>query len=146
MRRRSPDPGVVRAAAFVTPTPYARSSNCCAGSSRRGVKRAACSNRQKSLRGFAKCACAAAETRPGLMPQKSTRSFGPSTSGIADSGGFGLGEDCRVTRVEVLLEAAPQRLAFRDQHLPRTSRLQSEHVHGRVRDSVTPRVALCFAE
>ena len=41
------------------------------GSSSRGVKPAACSSRQKSLRGFAKCAFAAAETRPGLIPQKS---------------------------------------------------------------------------
>ena len=30
---------------------------------------AACSRRQKSLRGFAKCAPAAADTRPGLIPQ-----------------------------------------------------------------------------
>ena len=41
-----------------------------AGRKRRGVKPASCRSRQKSLRGFAKCAAAAAETRPGLIPQK----------------------------------------------------------------------------
>ena len=55
-RRRSPEPGVVRYAAFVTPTPSSSSANCSLGSNRRGVKPAACSSRQKSLRGFAKCA------------------------------------------------------------------------------------------
>ena len=69
-RRRSPEPGVVRHAAFVTPIPSSSSENCSCGSKRRGVKPASCSSRQKSLRGFAKCAAASAETRPGLIPQK----------------------------------------------------------------------------
>jgi hypothetical protein len=47
------------------------------------VKPAACRSRQKSLRGFAKWAFAAADTRPGLIPQKTTRSPGPRTSGTA---------------------------------------------------------------
>src|SRR5439155_1379854 len=49
---------------------------------------AAWSNRQKSLRGFAKCAAAAAETRPGLMPQKTTLTGDPGggrTSGTSTS-------------------------------------------------------------
>jgi len=40
------------------------------------------------LRGFAKCAAAAAETKPGLMPQKTTSSPCARTSGTA-LGGFG---------------------------------------------------------
>jgi hypothetical protein len=82
-RRRSPEPGVVRYAAFVIPMPSASTSNCSRGSYRREVKPAACSSRQKSLRGFAKCAPAAAETRPGLIPQKTQRRPGASTSGTA---------------------------------------------------------------
>ena len=38
---------------------------------------AAWSSRQKSLRGFAKCAAAAAETRPGLIPQNTILTFWP---------------------------------------------------------------------
>ena len=49
------------------------------------------------MRGFAKWASAAADTRPGLIPQKSTRRPGARTSGIGDSGCFGLGELVRVT-------------------------------------------------
>ena len=79
--RRSPEPFVVRSAAFVRPMPKPGSSNCSCGSSRRGVKPASWSSRQKSLRGFAKWAAAAAETRPGLIPQKTTLRFGASTSG-----------------------------------------------------------------
>jgi hypothetical protein len=41
------------------------------------------------LRGFAKCWPAAADTRPGLMPQNTTARPGASTSGTA-LGGFGL--------------------------------------------------------
>src|SRR5581483_10424912 len=63
--------------------PSASSENCSCGSYRREVKPAACSSRQKSLRGFAKWARAAAETRPGLIPQKTTRKPGASTSGTA---------------------------------------------------------------
>ena len=47
------------------------------------MKPAAWSSRQKSLRGLAKCACAAAECLPGLIPQKTTASPGASTSGTA---------------------------------------------------------------
>ena len=54
--RRSPEPGVVRRAAFVMPIPSPRSSRCSAGASSRGVRPDAWSSRQKSLRGFAKCA------------------------------------------------------------------------------------------
>ena len=54
------------------------------------MKPAACSSRQKSLRGLAKWAFAAAETRPGLIPQKIAVSPGPRTSGTSLSGGFGF--------------------------------------------------------
>jgi len=82
-RRRSPDPGVVRYAAFVRPMRASSTANCSFGAYDRDVNPAACSRRQKSFRGFAKCAPAAADTRPGLMPQKITRSPGASTSGTA---------------------------------------------------------------
>ena len=65
---------------------------------------------------------------------------------MADSGCFGLGELLRVTRVEELLEAAPQRLAFDDQRVPWVARLEREHVNGRIEASVAPRIALRFAE
>ena len=80
-RRRSPEPFVVRSAAFVRPMPKPGSSNCSCGSTRRGVKPASWSSRQKSLRGFAKWAAAAAETRPGLIPQKTQARPGARTSG-----------------------------------------------------------------
>ena len=82
-RRRSPEPGVVRSAAFVRPIPSSGRSNCSSGSYSRGVNPASPRSRQKSLRGLAKWARAAAETRPGLIPQKTTRSPGPRTSGTA---------------------------------------------------------------
>lgn len=44
------------------------------------------------------------------MPQKTIRSPGPRTSGIADSGCFGLCERLGVTRVEELLEPSAERL------------------------------------
>jgi hypothetical protein len=58
--RRSPEPRVVRRAAFVSPMPKSGSTPCSRGWRRRGVKPAACRRRQKSLRGFAKAAPAAA--------------------------------------------------------------------------------------
>ncbi len=81
--RRSPEPRVVRRAAFVRPTPYRVSSAASWGSRRRGVNPAACRRRQKSFLGLAKGAPAAALTRPGLMPQKTTRTPGARTSGTA---------------------------------------------------------------
>ena len=53
-------------------SPTSSTSNCSAGRASRGVNPASWSSRQKSFRGFAKCAAAAAETRPGLIPQKTT--------------------------------------------------------------------------
>jgi hypothetical protein len=50
-----------------------------------------------------------------LIPQKSTRRPGARTSGIADSGCFGLGELERVTGVEELLETHSERFAFERQ-------------------------------
>ncbi len=83
----SPEPGVVRDAAFVHPEPgSSRSPNCSNGSKTRGVKPASWRRRQKSFRGFAKWACAAAETRPGLMPQKTQLRFGARTSGTSEAG------------------------------------------------------------
>ena len=58
---------------------------CSWGSSSRGVNPAASSSRQKSLRGFAKAAPAAALVTPGLMPQKTSRTPGARTSGTAES-------------------------------------------------------------
>ena len=83
--RRSPDPRVVRFAAFVRPMPYAGSCRNSRGSSRRGVNPAACRSRQKSFRGLANGAPAAALTRPGLIPQKTTRRPSARTSGTAES-------------------------------------------------------------
>src|SRR6266480_50071 len=145
-RRSSPEPFVVRSAAFVRPIPYRSTSNCSLGSRSRGVKPASWSNRQKSLRGFAKCARAAADTRPGLMPQKTTRRSGARTSGTADSGGFWLDELVRVTCVEILLEAATESLAFDSQHVARDTRLEPQHLDGRLPASVAARVALRFAQ
>ena len=67
---------------------------------------------------------------------------------------FGVHEDLTAAGRSVRLDGVTEqtygcfnyRLLVRELHLPRASRLQSEHVHGRVRDSVTPGVALCFAE
>ena len=75
--RRSPEPRVVRPAAFVSPRPSGSSSAASSGSSRRGVKPAACSSRQKSFRGFANGAFARALQCPGLIPQKTMRDSGP---------------------------------------------------------------------
>ncbi len=72
-RVRQPDPE--RRGARIAP----------ADRSRRGVNPAAWRSRQKSLRGLAKCAPAAALARPGLIPQKTTRTPGPRTSGTAES-------------------------------------------------------------
>src|SRR5215216_1823166 len=63
--------------------PSSMSANCSSGSKRRLVKPASCRSRQKSFRGFAKCAPSAADTRPGLMPQNTTASPGASTSGTS---------------------------------------------------------------
>src|SRR5690242_14941486 len=126
--------------------PSRSSSNCSAGVSSRCVKPAAWSRRQKSFRGFAKCACAAAETRPGLMPQKSTRSPGARTSGTADSGCFGLGELAGVTRLEIFLEAATKSLAFDREHVTRDARLDRHDVDRRFPAAVAARITLRFAQ
>src|SRR6185503_20661826 len=84
-RRRSPLPFVVRLAAFVSPKPRSSISHCSSGTRRRGVRSASARSRQKSLRGLAKWAPAAAERKPGLIPQKTTRRPGARTSGTSDS-------------------------------------------------------------
>jgi hypothetical protein len=56
------------------------------------------------LRGFAKCAAAAAETRPGLIPQKTAVSPGARTSGTS-LGGFGF------PGIELVFEERPEQLA-----------------------------------
>src|SRR5262245_31019149 len=81
--RRSLEPRVVRCAAFVRPKPSSSSVDCSCGASSRGVKPASYSSRQKSFRGFANAAPAAADARPGLMPQKIASRPGPRTSGTA---------------------------------------------------------------
>src|SRR5919204_861679 len=112
-RRRSPDPRVVRLAAFVNPIPKSANVNCSCDAKSHGVKPESWRSLQKSLRGFAKCAPAAAEMRPGLIPQKITRSPGARTSGTADSGCF-FGESLRVTGVKCLFEPPTQRLALQE--------------------------------
>ena len=67
---------VARATMFVMPSPSAGSSPCSAGRSSRGVNPAPCSAGQNRLPGRAKWCPVAALTRPGLMPQNSTRSGG----------------------------------------------------------------------
>src|SRR6185437_2472454 len=121
-------------------------SNCCSGSSSTGVKPAACRSRQKSLRGFAKCAWAAADTRPGLIPQKSTRRSGARTSGIADSGCFGLAELDGVTCFEELLEANAQRLAFERELAACAPGLEPHDPDGVLPAAVAPGVTLSLAE
>jgi hypothetical protein len=69
-RRRSELPRVVLYAAFVSPKPSLGILHCSCGSSFRGVMPESASSRQKSLRGLAKCAPAAADRKPGLIPQK----------------------------------------------------------------------------
>ena len=66
VRRSSPLPRVTRRAALVSPRPSASSSSCCEGSSRRDVRPASASSRQKSLRGLAKWNPASADFRPGV--------------------------------------------------------------------------------
>jgi hypothetical protein len=53
------------------------------------VKPASWRRRQKSFRGFAKWWPAAADARPGLIPQNTTERSGARTSGRT-LGGFGL--------------------------------------------------------
>ena len=93
------------------PIPSGSSSNCSDGSSRRGVKPAAWSRRQKSLRGFAKWALAASEKRPGLIPQKTTRE--PGREHVGDGRGRGRRRRlCRfgLARLEARLEREPDPL------------------------------------
>src|SRR5919201_2971449 len=126
--------------------PSASTSCCSCGSGNRGVSRVPWSRRQKSLRGFAKWAPAAAETLPGLIPQKTTRRSRARTSGRAESGCFGLGELFGITRLEQLLETPPNRLAGQ-QHLGAgPSRLEPDDPHRRLPAAVAPRVALGLGE
>jgi uncharacterized OsmC-like protein len=65
---------------------------------------------------------------------------------MGDSGCFWLGEVVRVTRVEILLEATAQRLAFDRQHMARNARLEPHHVDGCLPASIAARIALRFAQ
>ena len=109
------------------------------------MKRAACSSRQKSLRGFAKCARGGAETRPGLMPTKTTRRFGARTSGTAlgGLGGFGARDE---PFVETLLEAPAEILTGDPRNVARTAWLEPDDLDGRVVAAVTTGVALGFRQ
>src|SRR6266496_1967615 len=128
--------------------PSSSTACCSCGSYSRDVKPVACRRCQKSFLGLAKCAQAAAETRPGLMPQKRTRSPGARTSGRAlrTLGGFGLGELFEVTRLEQLLETAPNRLSVEQDVVARAARLQPDDPHRHVPPAVAPRVALGLGE
>jgi hypothetical protein len=105
----------------VTPIPNRSSSNCSLGSRSRGVNPAACRRRQKSLRGFAKCAAAAAETRPGLIPQKTAVSPGARTSGTS-LGGFGF------PGIELVLEERPEELAGDGALVPGSPAHDADHL------------------
>jgi organic hydroperoxide reductase OsmC/OhrA len=122
--------------------PSFSTSNCSLGSYSRDVKRAACSSRQKSLRGFAKCARAASETRPGLIPQKTTRRPGARTSGTA-LGGFGLWDE---PFVEPLLEATPEIFAGHARTVAGAARLELDRLDGRIVVAVQTDVALGFRQ
>src|SRR4029453_7476611 len=93
------------------------------GSTRRGVNPASWRSRQKSFRGLAKWAAAAAETRPGLIPQKITFRSSERTSGTAlftlpvpgrfppTLCGFALGQPAFGALLLVLLEEPEQLFA-----------------------------------
>jgi organic hydroperoxide reductase OsmC/OhrA len=106
------------------------------------VNRAACRSRQKSFRGFAKCAPAAAETRPGLIPQKTTLRPGPRTSGT-ELGGFGFGDE---PFVEPFLEALPELFAGHARKVAGTTGLELDGLHRRIVIAVAPGVALGFRQ
>src|SRR6185312_12474066 len=71
---------VARLLRLVIPSPCASSSARSHGRSSRSVKPAPCRAGQKRLPRRAKCSPTAAEYRPGLKPQNSTRRPGPITS------------------------------------------------------------------
>jgi hypothetical protein len=121
--------------------PSFSSSNCSLGSRRRGVKPAACRSRQKSLRGLAKCAFAAAETQPGLIPQKTAVSPRARTSGTSLSGCF------RFSRIELVFEERPEQLAGDGRLVPGAAALDADHLHAVLPPPpVAPGVALGLAQ
>src|SRR5712691_1382729 len=126
--------------------PSSSTANCSSGVLSRDVKPAAWSNRQKSLRGFAKCAPAAAETQPGWIPQKTTRRPGARTSGTALALGGFFGDGVRVTGVQRFLERTPERLAFEQHPMPRAAWYKPHDPHRRVPTAVAPGVALRLAQ
>ena len=83
------------------------------------MKPEACSSRQKSLRGLAKWAFAAAETRPGLIPQKTTVSPGARTSGTSLRG-------FRLSGIELVFEERAKQLARDGSLVARPARLEAD--------------------
>src|SRR5207247_9526958 len=79
------------------------------------------------------------------MPQKSTRSPGARTSGMAHSGCFGLGELVRVTGVEEFLETHAEGFAFEPQLPSAAAPLEPHAPKPVVRAAGTPGVALSLA-
>src|SRR5215467_1807644 len=73
---------VARATTLVMPRPSGSRSSCSSGRSTRLVKPAAYSAGQNRFPGRAKWYPVAAEYSPGLIPENSTRSPGPATSGM----------------------------------------------------------------
>jgi hypothetical protein len=61
-------------------------------------------------------------------------------------GRFGLGQRVGATRVERLLEAAPEDFSFEENAMTRPPRLEPHHPHGLVPAAVAPCVALRFAQ
>ena len=121
--------------------PSGSSANCSSGWYSRGVKPAACSSRQKSLRGLAKWAFAAAETRPGLIPQKIAVRPGARTSGTSELGGF------RFSGVELVFEQGAEQLARHGGLVARSARLGADHPHAVVAPPpVAPGIALGLAQ
>src|SRR5206468_9400896 len=92
------------------------------------------------------CAAAAAEKRPGLIPQKTTCRPGRRTSGTAEGalrGGFG--RSLGVTVVDPRLEQLAKRLPAQRRET-RHPDLRPDDAHGVVATAVDPRVALLLRE
>lgn len=80
-----------------------------------------------------------------MIPTKTTRRSGPSTSGTAlRSFGFGFG--VFRPRVDARLELAPQILAGDGQLVPRPARLELDEFHRRIPTAVAAGVALVLGE
>src|SRR5262245_16056075 len=136
--------------------PSSSSANCSCGSYGREVNPEAWSSRQKSLRGFAKWAPAAPETRPGFMPTKTTRRPGARTSGTSLGVGLGslggglgrveVGDQLVCPRLDPGLEVTAQILARHRQVVARAPRLDLHEGHRRIPAAVEAYIAFCLRQ